>query len=183
MTTRRSLRAYHHYVPIFKHSEHDLMPRLTWARHHEPQVQHIIHQANLFALQYVTYPARLLYWKYVLLAYRSLVPDMAQYFQQSGSTGSQMEVLLKSLAGVGSKRGGGAVLPPPTPSSSSSSRGSLRGVSRPVTRQGGAAFSVAASAGVATPQQAAAVESLAGDEVLWDDSASSGALSALAGDD
>ena len=37
----RSLRPFHHYVPILKHSEHDLMPRLHWARakQHEAQVQ------------------------------------------------------------------------------------------------------------------------------------------------
>jgi hypothetical protein len=39
-----------------------------------------------------------MYWKYVLLAYRSLIPDMDEYFAQSAATGSQMEVLLKTLA-------------------------------------------------------------------------------------
>jgi len=92
----RSLRAYHHYVPILKHSEFDVMPRLQWARQHQTQVRHIVHNANRFALKYATYPARVLYWKYVLTAYRSLFPDMDEYFKQSSATGSQMEYLLKS---------------------------------------------------------------------------------------
>lgn len=71
---------------------------MDWARQHETQLHHIIKNANHFAMRYVTYPARVLYWKYVLLAYRSLIPDMDEYFKQSASTGSQMEVLLKSLA-------------------------------------------------------------------------------------
>jgi hypothetical protein len=85
-------------VPILKKSEHDLVPRIDWARQHETQARHIISNANHFAMRYVTYPARVVYWKYVLLAYRSLIPDMDEYFKQSASTGSQMEVLLKNLA-------------------------------------------------------------------------------------
>lgn len=94
----RSLRPFHHFVPILKRSEQDLMPRIKWARQHEAQVQHIIKNANHFAMRYVTRPARVLYWKYVLLAYRSLIADMDDYMKKSSSTGSQMEVLLKSLA-------------------------------------------------------------------------------------
>lgn len=111
---RRSLRPYHHYVPILKQSEHDVLPRIRWARQHEAQVQHIVSNANRFAMRYATYPARVLYWKYVLLAYRSLIFGMDEYFQQSASTGSQMEVLLKSLAaakappGAAAGAGGGA---------------------------------------------------------------------------
>jgi hypothetical protein len=85
-------------VPILKKSEHDLVPRINWARQHETQARHIISNANHFAMRYVTYPARVVYWKYVLLAYRSLIPDMDEYFAQSATTGSQMEVLLKNLA-------------------------------------------------------------------------------------
>lgn len=94
----RSLRPFHHFVPILKHSENDLVPRINWARQHEAQVQHIIKNANRFAIRYVTRPARVMYWKYVLLAYRSLITDMDDYMRKSASTGSQMEVLLKTLA-------------------------------------------------------------------------------------
>lgn len=55
---RRSLRAFHHYVPIFKTSEHDLMPRIEWAFQHEDLSRHIVHNANRFALTYTTYKAR-----------------------------------------------------------------------------------------------------------------------------
>jgi hypothetical protein len=72
------------------------------------QVQHIIGNANRFAMRYTAYPARVLYWKYVLLAYRSLIVDMDEYLQQSGSTGSQMEVLLKSLAAAKAAPAGAA---------------------------------------------------------------------------
>lgn len=98
LSPRRSLRAYHHYVPILKKSEDDLVPRIDWARQHETQARHIVSNANHFAMRYVTYPVRVVYWKYVLLAYRSLILDMDDYFKQSASTGSQMEVLLKNLA-------------------------------------------------------------------------------------
>jgi hypothetical protein len=74
------------------------MPRLRWAREHEPQVRRIVDNANHFALRYASYPARIMYWKYVLLAYRSLIPGMDEYFAQSAATGSQMEVMLKDLA-------------------------------------------------------------------------------------
>lgn len=86
-------------MPILKHSEFDVIPRLQWARQHQTQVHHIVHNANRFALKYTTYPARVLYWKYVLTAYRGLFPDMDEYFKQSSETGSQMEYLLKSQLG------------------------------------------------------------------------------------
>jgi hypothetical protein len=87
-------------VPIFQHDEHDLLPRIRWARRHPQLVQHIIQQANAFALQYTTYRARLLYWKHVLLAYRSLVLDMQEHFDSKPAAavpaGNPMEALLRS---------------------------------------------------------------------------------------
>jgi hypothetical protein len=56
--TCRSLRAFHQYVPIFKTSEHDLMPRIEWAFQHEELSRHIVFNANRFALTYTTYKAR-----------------------------------------------------------------------------------------------------------------------------
>lgn len=44
----------------------------------------------------------------MLLAYRSLVPDMGDYFKQSAATGTQMELLLKSqLASILRHQGAG----------------------------------------------------------------------------
>lgn len=83
----RSLRPFHHYVPIFKTSEHDLIPRIEWAMTHEELVKRIISNANHFALTYTTYRARVLYWKYVLLAYKKLIPDMEDYFRATGQQG------------------------------------------------------------------------------------------------
>jgi hypothetical protein len=45
-------------VPIFKTSEHDLMPRIEWAFQHEDLSRHIVLNANRFALTYTTYKAR-----------------------------------------------------------------------------------------------------------------------------
>jgi hypothetical protein len=45
-------------VPIFKTSEHDLMPRIEWAFQHEDLSRHIVFNANRFALTYTTYKAR-----------------------------------------------------------------------------------------------------------------------------
>eukprot|EP00878_Enallax_costatus_P039668 GHUV01045544.1.p1 GENE.GHUV01045544.1~~GHUV01045544.1.p1 ORF type:complete len:452 (+),score=103.73 GHUV01045544.1:108-1463(+) len=82
----RSLRPFHHYVPIFKASEHDFMPRLEWAMTHEGIVRHIISNANHFALKYTTYEARIYYWVYVLTAYKRLFSDQDQYFQPTPSS-------------------------------------------------------------------------------------------------
>jgi hypothetical protein len=60
-------------VPILKDSEQDLMPRVQWAQQHEhTSVQDIVRCANDFALKYTTWKARMLYLKYVLLAYKQL---------------------------------------------------------------------------------------------------------------
>lgn len=84
-------------MPIFKHSEHDFIPRLAWARRHDKLVQRIISNANNFAMQYTTYKARVLYWKYVLLAYRSLVPDMDEYFEKEREKEEQQKKRMESI--------------------------------------------------------------------------------------
>uniref|UniRef100_A0A383W8X9 Glycosyl transferase CAP10 domain-containing protein n=1 Tax=Tetradesmus obliquus TaxID=3088 RepID=A0A383W8X9_TETOB len=109
----RSLRPFHHYVPIFKTSEHDLVPRLEWAFAHDELSRHIVFNANRFALTYTTYKARVLYWKYVLLAYKELVPDMEDYFRYTVSAepllsqpgDSFMGSLLKQLAATATPAG------------------------------------------------------------------------------
>eukprot|EP00775_Hariotina_reticulata_P003900 gene3900-4154_t len=69
----RSLKPFQHYVPILKESEHDLIPRVQWAQQHEHhEVQDIVRRANEFAMKYTTWKARMLYLKYVLLAYKQL---------------------------------------------------------------------------------------------------------------
>jgi hypothetical protein len=78
----RSLHPYHHYVPILKRSEHDLVPKLKWAMAHEQIARHIVHRANHFALTYTTYQARIVYWVYLLHGYARLVTDMAEYFEK-----------------------------------------------------------------------------------------------------
>lgn len=45
-------------MPIFKTSEHDLVPRLEWAFAHDELSRHIVFNANRFALTYTTYKAR-----------------------------------------------------------------------------------------------------------------------------
>jgi hypothetical protein len=45
-------------VPIFKTSEHDLVPRIEWAFQHDELSRHIVFNANRFALTYTTYKAR-----------------------------------------------------------------------------------------------------------------------------
>ncbi|KAF8056254.1 hypothetical protein HT031_006442 [Scenedesmus sp. PABB004] len=105
----RSLRPFHHFVPIFKTSEHDLLPRLAWAAQHEALARRIVANANAFALTFTTRRARVTYWAYVLHAYRRLVEGQGAYFAarfaaaaaERGGGPSHMEVLLRQqLAGM-----------------------------------------------------------------------------------
>lgn len=91
----RSLRPFHHYVPIFKTSEHDFIPRLQWAMAHQDMVKHIVSNANHFAMTYTTYKARIYYWKYVLMAYKKIFTDQDDYFSRAAQPKNQMELLLK----------------------------------------------------------------------------------------
>lgn len=76
------------------------MQRIEWATSHEEIVKRIIGNANHFAMRYTTYKARIMYWKYVLLAYQRLIPDMSDYFRMTSQQYQQMARMEKARANV-----------------------------------------------------------------------------------
>lgn len=72
---------------MFESNQWDIISRLEWAADHDAAAQAISSRGRKFALKYTTWHARLLYWKYALMAYKSVFADMNEIMQRAADHG------------------------------------------------------------------------------------------------
>ncbi len=79
-----SVRPGVHYLPVLQNRT-DVLDQVAWAEARPREAAAIVANANRFALTYTTYYARVVYWIYVLQAYRDLVEGQGRYFETRGA--------------------------------------------------------------------------------------------------